>query len=65
MTIDFAKGIGRFNEGPCRSEGCENPVDACCDYCDAPICSECRYDSENEGQELCLKCQSENNEDND
>ena len=56
MTIEFAKGLGRFADGPCSSDGCKNPVDACCDYCDAPICSECRYDEENEGQELCQKC---------
>jgi hypothetical protein len=62
MTVEFAKGIGRFTELPCSSEGCENPVDACCDDCDATLCSECRYDEENEGQELCLKCQSEKKE---
>ena len=65
MTIEFAKGIGRFTDGPCSSDGCDEIVDACCDYCDAPLCRMCRYDEENEGQELCTKCKSQNDEDNE
>lgn len=57
MTERDARGWGHWVEGAkCSSEGCDNEVDACCDYCFVPICRECRYDEEDEGQELCPSC---------